>query len=92
MSINIQPIDDRLLVKQVEPQEQKIGSIYIPDTAKEKPQQAEIVALGTDEELKEIFKVGDLVIYSKYSGTEVKYKGSEFLILSKSDVLAKVIA
>ncbi len=90
MAVNIQPIDDRVLVKQVEEEEEKVGSIYIPDTAKERPQMGEIIAIGTDEDIKELFKIGDKVVYAKYGGTEIKYKGEEYIILQRSDILAKV--
>ncbi len=90
MAVNIQPIDDRVLVKQVEEEEEKVGNIYIPDTAKERPQMGEIIAVGTDEDIKNLFKVGEKIIYAKYGGTEVKYKGEEYIILQRSDILAKV--
>ncbi|MDD2597157.1 MAG: co-chaperone GroES, partial [Candidatus Cloacimonetes bacterium] len=71
-------------------QEKTIGGIIIPDTAKEKPQIAEIVAVGTDEDLQKIVKVGDKVLYGKYAGTEIELDGIKYLILSKSDILAVV--
>ncbi len=89
MDIKIQPLEDRVLVKQVEEQEEKVGSIYIPDTAKEKPQIGTVIAVGTEEALKKILKAGDKIIYSKYSGTEIKHKGTEYIILEKKDILAK---
>ncbi|MDD4100483.1 MAG: co-chaperone GroES, partial [Candidatus Cloacimonetes bacterium] len=70
--------------------EKTIGGIIIPDTAKEKPQIAEIVAVGTDEDLQKIVKVGDKVLYGKYAGTEIELDGIKYLILSKSDILAVV--
>ncbi|HCX60268.1 MAG TPA: co-chaperone GroES, partial [Candidatus Cloacimonas sp.] len=64
--------------------------IIIPDTAKEKPQIAEIIAVGTDEDLQKIVKVGEKVLYGKYAGTEIELDGEKYLILSKSDILAVV--
>ncbi len=90
MAVNIQPIDDRVLVKQSEAEEEKVGNIYIPDTAKERPQMGEIIAVGTDEDIKNLFKAGDKIVYAKYGGTEVKYKGEEYIILQRSDILAKI--
>ncbi|MBN2424135.1 MAG: co-chaperone GroES [Calditrichaceae bacterium] len=87
--MKINPLDDRVLVEQVE-EESKVGSIIIPDTAKEKPRMAKVIAVGTDEELKELIKVGDTVLFSKYSGDEIKVDGHEYLIIQRSDILATV--
>jgi len=95
-AVNIKPLADRVLVKRLEDQEeQKIGGIIIPDTAKEKPQEAEIVAVGPGkvEEGKRValeVKVGDKVLIGKYSGTEVKLGGEEYLIMREDDILAIV--
>ncbi|MBE0643973.1 MAG: co-chaperone GroES [Bacteroidetes bacterium] len=86
--MNIQPIDDRLLIERVEQGEEKVGSIIIPDTAKEKPQMGVVSAVGTDETMQETFKVGDTVLFAKFAGDELKHDGREYLILSRSDVLA----
>ena len=91
MAIQIQPLGDRVVVKQLEATEEKIGSIYVPDTAKEKPQQAEVIAIGDDEEIQGKIAAGDKVIYAKYSGTEVKMGGETFIIIGVDDLLAKVI-
>ena len=93
--VNIKPLADRVLVKRLEEEEQKIGGIIIPDTAKEKPQEAEIVAVGPGklEEGKRAdleVKVGDKVLIGKYSGTEVKVDGEEYLIMREDDILAIV--
>lgn len=89
--MKLRPIEDRVVVKiQTAAEEKKIGGIIIPDTAKEKPQMAEVIAVGTDEDLVSIIKVGDMVLYGKYSGTEVEIDGEKLLILSKSDILAIV--
>jgi chaperonin GroES len=94
--MQIKPLADRVVVKPLEETEQMKGGLYIPDTAKEKPQQGEIVAVGPgrmSDEGKRIepdVKVGDRVIYGKYSGTEVTVSDQELLILRESDVLAVV--
>ena len=95
MSVKIQPIGDRVLVKMVEDAEQIKGGIIIPDSAKEKPQEAEVVAVGpgatVDGKVVPMeVKVGDKVIYSKYAGTEVKIDGVEYIIVKESDILAIV--
>jgi chaperonin GroES len=90
----ITPIGDRVLVKPLEEKEQVRNGIIIPDTAKEKPQEGEVVALGTgklDDEGKKIaftVKVGDKVLISKYGGTEVKVDGVNYLIMREDDILA----
>lgn len=89
--MKLKPIEDRVVVKlATAAQEKTIGGIIIPDTAKEKPQVAEIIAVGTDEELQKAVKVGDKVLYGKYAGTEIELEGIKYLILSKSDILAVV--
>ncbi len=88
--MKIKPLDDRVLIELVEEQEEKVGSIIIPDTAKEKPRMGKVVAVGTDEDLQEKIKVGDKVIFSKYSGDEVKIDNKEYLIVQRSDILATV--
>ena len=92
----IRPLQDRILVKRIEAEEKTSGGIIIPDTAKEKPQEGEVVAVGKGKRLdngnviEPDVKAGDRVLFSKYGGTEVKYGGDEFLILSARDVLAIV--
>lgn len=94
--IKIKPLGDRVLIEAVEAVEETMGGILIPDSAKEKPQEARVVALGTggvDENGKKIefeVKVGDLVLTSKYGGTEVKVDGKEYKLVSASDILAIV--
>ena len=87
--MKVQPFDDRVLVLPME-SEEKVGSIIIPDTAKEKPVVGEVKAVGTDEELKEMIKVGDKVVYGKYAGEELKVDGVKHLLISRSDLLAIV--
>ena len=94
--LKVKPLADRVVVKPLEEAEQMRGGLYIPDTAKEKPQQGEIVAVGqgkvTDDgkRIDMELKVGDKVLYGKYSGTEVTIDGEQYLILRESDVLAIV--
>lgn len=85
----IKPLDDRVFVRPLE-LEEKVGSILIPDTAKEKPMMGEVLAVGTDEELTKVLKTGDRVIYGKYAGQEFKMEGVKHLLLSRSDILAVV--
>ena len=85
--MKLKPIEDHVVVKTETVQEKKVGGIIIPDTAKEKPQMAEVIAVGTDEDLQKIVKVGDMVLYGKYAGTEIELEGEKLLILSKSDIL-----
>ena len=93
MSVSIKPLEDRILVKSVDAEQTTASGLVIPDTAKEKPQEGEVLAVGPGrfedgQRLPLDIKVGDKVIYSKYGGTEVKYDGQEYLILSSRDVLA----
>ena len=92
----LKPTEDRLLVRPVEQEEQTRSGIYIPDTAKEKPQEGEVIAVGpgkkTDEgkRLEMVVKVGNRIMYSKYGGTEIKVDGEDLLIMRESDVLGIV--
>jgi len=88
--VKVQPLDDRVLVEQIEEEVEKVGSIIIPDTAKEKPRMAKVIAVGTDEDLQEHIKEGDTIIYSKYSGDEIKIDDKEYLIVQRGDILAIV--
>ena len=86
--MKLKPLADRVLVKPLAAEE-KVGGIYIPDTAKEKPQKGEVVAVGPgDTENKVTLKVGDKVLYGKYSGTEINFEDNDYLIMKESDVLA----
>ena len=97
MAVNLQPLADRLVVKPIAREEVTKGGIVLPDTAKEKPQEGEVVAVGpgrTDETGKRIpidVKVGDVVLYAKYGGTEIKIEGQELIILREADILAKKV-
>jgi chaperonin GroES len=94
MAMKIRPLHDRVLVKRLEEQETKRGGIIIPDTAKEKPQEGKVVAVGNGkvgEDGKRIpldVKAGDRILFGKYSGSEVKIEDDEYLILREEDVLA----
>ena len=96
MSVTIKPLEDRILVQPLEAEQTTASGLVIPDTAKEKPQEGEVLAVGPgriDDNGNRVpldVAVGDIVIYSKYGGTEVKYAGEEYLILSARDVLAVV--
>lgn len=96
MSVNIKPLEDRIVVQPIDAEQTTASGLVIPDTAKEKPQEGEVVATGPgriDDNGNRVpldVSVGDKVIYSKYGGTEVKYAGEEFLILSARDVLAVI--
>jgi chaperonin GroES len=97
VSVNIKPLEDRIVVKPLDAEQTTASGLVIPDTAKEKPQEGEVIAVGPgrfnddgDERIPMDINVGDKVIYSKYGGTEVKFSGEEFLILSARDVLAIV--
>ena len=96
VSVSIKPLGDRILVKSLEAETTTASGLVIPDTAKEKPQEGEVLAVGpgrmTDKGVRVAMdiNVGDRVIYSKYGGTEIKHGGQEFLLLSARDVLAIV--
>ena len=98
MSVNIKPLEDRIVVKPLDAEQTTASGLVIPDTAKEKPTEGEVVAVGPgrfnedgDERIPMDVSVGDKVIYSKYGGTEVKFGADEYLVLSARDVLAVVV-
>lgn len=92
----LKPLGDRIVIELVETEEKTASGIVLPDTAKEKPQEGKVVAVGTGrvldngERVAPEVKVGDRIIFSKYAGTEVKYDGKEYLVLRESDILAVV--
>lgn len=94
--MSLKPLGDRVVVEHVEQAEKTAGGVFLPDTAKEKPQEGRVLAIGTGRTLDNgtviplSVKVGDKIIYSKYSGSEIKYEGKEVLIISEKDVLAVV--
>lgn len=84
----IEPLGARVLLKTVEQEDRTSSGLYLPETAKEKPQMAVVIAVGDDEDIK--LKVDDKVLFAKYSGTEVSYKGQTYLLMDVSDVLARI--
>jgi chaperonin GroES len=94
--LNVRPLHDRLIVKRLAEEEKTKGGIIIPDSAKEKPQEAEVIAVGNGRILddgkvvKLEVKVGDKILFSKYSGTEIKFEGEDYLIIKEDDVQAIV--
>jgi chaperonin GroES len=96
IKIDLQPLDDRIVIRRLEAEQKTAGGIVLPDTAKEKPQRGEVLAVGPGKLLDDgkratlEVKVGDIVLFGKYSGTEVKVSGEECLIVRESDLLAKL--
>lgn len=96
MATKLRPLHDRILVERIEEGEQKVGGIIIPDSAKEKPQQGKVVAVGAgkpDKDGKKTpldVKAGDTILFGKYSGQEIKLDGSEYLIMREDEVLAVI--
>jgi chaperonin GroES len=89
--MQIKPFEDRVLVEPEEIEESRTKSgIIIPDTAKEKPRTGRVIEVGTDEELAENIKVGDRIIFAKFTGDEVEFEGKKYLIVSRSDILAVI--
>ena len=94
--MNVRPLDDRIVVEPLEAETKTAGGIVLPDTAKEKPQKGKVVAVGEGKLLEDgkrapmSVKKGDLVLYTRYGGTEIKVDGKDLLIMRESDVLAKV--
>ena len=94
--MQLQPLADRVVVEPIEQEERTVGGIYLPDTAKERPQQGKVIAVGPGRindkghRIAMTVKAGDRVVYSKYAGTEVQVGDKEYLILSESDILAIV--
>ena len=91
--MKIRPLYDRIVVKRIETQEQKIGGLYIPDSAKEKPQEGEVVAVGKGKRLEDgkvvplDVQVGDRILFGKYSGSDIKLDNEEYLIMREEEVL-----
>ncbi|RME85099.1 MAG: co-chaperone GroES [Caldilineae bacterium] len=90
--MKVEPMGERILVKIIKQADKTSSGIYLPETAKEKPQEGEVVALGPDVDEDEVpLKVGDIVMYPKYSGTEIKIDYEEYLLIDAGDVLARII-
>jgi chaperonin GroES len=95
MAVNVTPLHDRVLVRRIEEKETVKGGIIIPDTAKEKPQEGEVIAVGAGkiekgERVPLDVKAGDRILFGKYSGTEIKIEDQEYLILREEEILAKL--
>lgn len=91
MALNIKPLSDRVLIEPAAAETQTASGIYIPETAKEKPQKGKVVAVGSGTKDHEMtVKVGDEVLYGKYAGTELKLEGKDYLIMREDDILAVV--
>lgn len=88
-AVKIQPMGNRVLIKPLEQESKTSSGLYLPDTAKEKPQTGVVVAVGDDEDIK--LKVNDKVLFAKYTGTEFKLDGQEYLLMECNDVLAKLL-
>lgn len=89
MSVNVKPLADRVLVEPAAAEEKTAGGIIIPDTAKEKPQKGKVVAVGNGKPEEPLtVKVGDMVLYGKYAGTELNIEGNDYLIMRESDIFA----
>ena len=94
--MNLRPLQDRVIVKRVEEETKTAGGLFIPETAKEKPQRGEIVAVGNGKKTEDgkvlplDVKVGDIVLFGKYAGTEIKVDGDDFLMMREDDILAVV--
>jgi chaperonin GroES len=86
--INIQPLGTRVLIRPLEQESKTSSGLYLPDTAKEKPQTGEVVAVGDDESIK--LKIKDKVLFAKYSGTEFKFENVDYLLLESNDILARL--
>lgn len=88
--INIEPLGARVLVLPLEGESQTPGGVLLPETAKEKPQQGTVEAIGDPEEMETDLKVGDRVLFPKYTGTEIKFEGKTYLLMNEDDVLARI--
>ena len=93
--MNIRPLHDRIVVKRLEEDDSKVGALFVPDSAKEKPQEGEVIAVGAGkrekgERVPLDVNVGDRVLFGKYSGSEIKIDGEELLILREEEILAKL--
>jgi len=88
--INIEPLGARVLVLPIEGESQTPGGVLLPETAKEKPQQGTIEAIGDSDEMTTDLQVGDRVLFPKYTGTEIKYEGKTYLLMNEEDILARI--
>ncbi|MHB8336027.1 MAG: co-chaperone GroES [Ignavibacteriaceae bacterium] len=88
--MKIKPMDDRVLIELIEEEEKTYSGIIIPDTAKEKPRMGKVVAVGTDEDLREKVKEGNKILFTKYGGEEISFDSKEYKIVQRTDILAVV--
>ncbi|MGC8780572.1 MAG: co-chaperone GroES [Anaerolineae bacterium] len=88
-TVNLQPLGARVLIRPLEQENRTASGLLLPETAKEKPQLGEVIAVGDDEEIK--VKVGDKVLFAKYTGTEIKHKGVDYLVMDSNDILLRLI-
>jgi chaperonin GroES len=88
--MKIKPMDDRLVLELIEEEQKTASGLYIPDTAKEKPIMGRVIAVGTDEDLREKVKEGDKVLFAKYGGEEISFDKKDYKIVQRSDVLAVI--
>jgi len=88
--MKIKPLDERVLVKPQPEEEKTAGGLIIPDTAKEKKHQGDVIAVGTDEDLQKVVNVGDVVLYGRYAGDEVTVDGEDYLLIDRKNILAVV--
>ncbi len=88
--MNVKPLDDRVLVEVAVEEEKTASGIIIPDTAKEKPRMGKVIAVGTDEDLKELIKVDDNILFAKYGGEDITVGNNEYKIVTRGDILAVV--
>jgi chaperonin GroES len=86
--MKVKPLDDRVLVEVAAEQEKTVSGLIIPDTAKEKPRMGKVIAVGTDEDLQEIIKVGDNILFAKYGGEDITVDNNEYKIVQRADILA----
>ncbi|MFZ5881639.1 MAG: co-chaperone GroES [Chloroflexota bacterium] len=86
--VNIEPLGSRVLIRPLEQESKTASGLLLPETAKEKPQTGEVIAVGTDEEIK--VQAGDKVLFAKYSGTEIKFDGVDYLLMDANDILARL--
>jgi chaperonin GroES len=90
-NVAIKPLDDRVLIEPMEAEEKTASGLYIPDTAKEKPQKGKVIAVGTGtKDVTMSVKPGDTVLYGKYAGTEISFEAKDYLIMRQSDILAVI--
>jgi len=86
--MKIQPLSDRIVITKIKEEVKNYGGIILPDSVSEKPQMAEVIAVGTDEDLLDLIKIGNKVLYNKYGGTDIEFDNEKYIIISINDILA----